>query len=693
MTATLLIEIGLEELPPAAMRPLAETFARQLAVELDGAGIARGEVTPLATPRRLTARIADVAGESPAETLEKQGPTLAIAYDESGQPTKAGLGFARSVGVDMEALEVEDTDKGQRLVYRGTREGQPLNALIQGAVDNALKNLPIPKRMRWGNSQAAFVRPVHWVVALHGREVLDLSVFDVTAGRNTNGHRFHHPGEIELARADDYIEALRSPGHVLVDMDARHRLVEAEVHRAADTLGGHALVDPALVDEVIALVEWPVGVAGRFDTRYLGLPREVLIATLEGHQRYFPVVDEAGALMAGFVTVANIESRDPAQVVAGNQRVVDPRLADALFFWDADKRAGQAARIPALASVSFQQSLGSIADKSSRVAGLAATLAAPAQADPTIVARAAELAKTDLVTEMVGEFPELQGVMGGYYAREEDEPAGVADAIVEHYAPAAAGAPIAVSPAGRALALADRLDTLAGIFAIDKRPSGDKDPFGLRRAALGVLRTLIESGMRVDLAALIEQAIAAQPIEAAADTKAALWQFLMERLRGYYLDHGATPAQFAAISAQNVTDMVDFDARLAAVQAFERLPEAAIVCGSHKRIRNILKRNDDATIADSIDVAHLAEPAEQALHARLIDQAGIINTAAADGAYTQALAALAPLAEPLDEFFEAVMVMADDATLRANRLALLVAIDNECRRVADISCLSVESAS
>lgn len=693
MTATLLIEIGLEELPPAAMRPLAETFARQLAAELDSAGITRGDATALATPRRLTAMIANVAAESAVEAVEKQGPTLAIAYDENGQPTKAGQGFARSVGVAMDALEVEDTDKGQRLVYRGTRAGQPLNALLQGAVDHALRSLPIPKRMRWGDSQAAFVRPVHWVVALHGTEVLDLSVFDVVAGRNTSGHRFHHPGEIALAQAEDYIERLRSPGYVLVDMDARHTLVEAEVHRAADTLGGRALVDPALVEEIIALVEWPVGIAGRFDTRYLGLPREVLIATLEGHQRYFPVADETGALMAGFVTVANIESRDPAQVVAGNQRVVDPRLADALFFWDADKRAGQAARIPALAAVSFQQSLGSIADKSARVADLAATLAAPAQADPAIVARAAELAKTDLVTEMVGEFPELQGVMGGYYAREENEPAAVADAIVEHYAPAAAGAPIAASPAGRALALADRLDTLAGIFAINKRPSGDKDPFGLRRAALGVLRTLIESGMRLDLAALIEQAIAAQPVDAAPDTKAALWQFLMERLRGYYLDKSATPAQFAAISAQNVTDPVDFDARLAAVQAFERLPEAAIVCGAHKRIRNILKRNDEATIAEAIVVEHLVEPAEQALHARLVEQTASIDTAAAQGAYTEALAALAPLAEPLDAFFEAVMVMADDATLRANRLALLVAIDTECRKVADISCLSVENAS
>lgn len=693
MTATLLIEIGLEELPPAAMRPLADTFARQLGEALDALGVARGTATALATPRRLAVSIADVAGESAAERLEKQGPTLAIAYDGDGNPTKAGEGFARSVGVAMDALGVEDSDKGQRLVYRGTRDGAPLNTLLQGAVDEALKNLPIPKRMRWGDSQAAFVRPVHWVVALHGRQTLDLSVFDVAAGRASQGHRFHHPEAIELASADDYVAKLRDPGHVIVDMAARRSLVEAEVHRAADSLGGTALVDPSLVDEVIALVEWPAGIAGRFDERYLSLPREVLIATLEGHQRYFPVENSDGELMAGFVTVANIESRDPAQVVAGNERVVDPRLADALFFWNADTRAGQAARIPALAAVSFQQSLGSIADKSARVAALAAALAGPADADADVVARAAELAKTDLVTEMVGEFPELQGVMGGYYAREANEPTAVADAIVEHYAPASAGAAIAASPAGRALALADRLDTLAGIFALDKRPSGDKDPFGLRRAALGVLRTLIESGMRVDLSALIADAIAAQPIEAAKGTHAALWQFLMERLRGYYLDRDTTPAQFAAIAGQDVTDPVDFDARLAAVKAFEQLPAAPVVCGAHKRIRNILKRNEDSTVATAVDVDRLVEPAEQALHDQLVAQTETVEAAAAKAAYTDALAALAPLAEPLDAFFNDVMVMAEDAGLRANRLALLAALDAECRKVADISCLSVESGS
>lgn len=694
MTASLLIEIGLEELPTAAMRPLAETFADALAGALDEAGLAHGAVRALATPRRITALIANTAGEGAAEAIEKYGPTAAIAYDDAGQPTKAGEGFARSVGASMADLVVEDSDKGPRLVYRGTAPGRTLAGVIQPAVDQALRALPIAKRMRWGDSEAAFVRPVHWVVALHGSEILPVSVFGVEAGNATRGHRFHHPAAITLADADAYEARLYDPGHVVADMAERYALVEREVHAAADTLGGGALVDIALVEEVIALVEWPVGVAGRFDTRFLALPREVLIATLEGHQRYFPVEDRhTGELMAGFVTLANIVSRDPAQVVAGNERVVRPRLADALFFWEADQRGGLSARVDSLTAVSFQQALGSLADKSTRVAAIAKTLAAPAGAEPDAVARAAILAKADLVTEMVGEFPELQGTMGGYYARLAGEPETVAAALAEQYAPVGAGGPIAATPAGRALALADRVDTLAGIFAIDKRPSGDKDPFALRRAALGVLRTLIEADIRIDLSALLADAIAAQPVEAKPETHADLWQFVMERLRGYCLERGHTAAQFEAIRAMALVDVVDFDARLKAIANFERLAEAAVVCGAHKRIRNILRRNADDDTAGDVEAEVLVEPAETRLHEALVAQQADIAASADSGDYAGALTALAPLAEPLDTFFTDVMVMADDPTLRRNRLALLGAIDTLCRRVADISCLSIEASS
>ncbi|KEZ77264.1 glycine--tRNA ligase subunit beta [Salinisphaera hydrothermalis] len=692
MSADLLIEIGVEELPPKAMQPLAQAFADGLAAQFDEAGLAHGAVRCLATPRRLAVYIVDAASASAAERVEKYGPTVDIAYDSDGNPTKAGEGFARSVGTTIDALEIEDSDKGRRLVYRGTAEGRPLAELLQPAVDAALRALPIPKRMRWGDSEAAFVRPVHWVVALHGDAVLPLSVFGEHADRQTLGHRFHHPDTIEIASAGSYVEQLRNPGRVVVDIDERRQLVLDAVVAAAQSLGGQALIDDELVAEVTALVEWPVGIAGRFDTRYLELPREVLIATLEGHQRYFPVEGESGALVAGFVTVANIESRDPAQVVAGNERVIRPRLADAFFFWEQDRRHGLATRIPDLGRVSFQQSLGSLGDKSVRLGRIAGELADAVGADHTDVARAAELAKTDLLTEMVGEFPELQGVMGGYYAQLEGENAAVSEALPEQYAPSGAGAPIATTAVGRCIALGDRLDTLAGIFAIDKRPSGDKDPFGLRRAALGVVRTLIEGEIAIDLRRLLDTALDLQPVAAPEGTAEALWMFHMERLRGYYTEQGVPVAHFEAIASLQISDMLDFDRRVRAVGEFAQLPAAPVVCGAHKRIRNILKRNADAEVADAADPNSMVDAAESALYRSLSDSSTTVEDAARTGDYATALSAIAPLAEPLDTFFNEVMVMSDDPALQRNRLALLAQIDRLCRRVADISCLSVEAA-
>jgi len=690
MTATLLVEIGLEELPPKAMQPLADAFGQGVSDELTAAGLAHGTARVLASPRRLAVLIDDTAAVGADETIEKFGPAVKIAFDPQGQPTKAGDGFARSVGTTMDQLTVEDSDKGERLVYRGTAAGQSLAVVLQAAVDAALKRLPIPKRMRWGDSQHAFVRPVHWVVALHGEEIVAISVFGETSGRLTHGHRFHHGHTIELAHASEYVEALRDPGFVLVDIDERRQRVEAEVSRAASTLDATALMTPELVDEVVALVEWPAGIAGRFDERFLVLPREVLVATLEGHQRYFPISDGDGALKAGFVTVANIQSRDPAQVVAGNERVVRPRLSDALFFWEQDQRKGLASHIDGLARVSFQKSLGSLADKSQRIADIGQKIASATGADKTSVARAAELAKTDLLTEMVGEFPELQGLMGRYYALAGNESPEVAQALAEQYAPAAAGADIAVSPVGRTLALADRIDTLAGIFAIDKRPSGDKDPFALRRAALGVLRTLIEGHISLDLADVLRHALAAQPVQVKDDTFDALWMFHMERLRGYYQDRQISAACFESVLTAGVTDPTDFDERLRAVSDFIELPDAKVVCGAHKRIRNILRKNAVDVSSNGIDHSALAEPAEKALAEALNARAPSIGAAVAQREYANALAALAAFAQPLDQFFSDVMVMTDDANLRRNRLALLSQIDTLCRQVADISCLSPE---
>lgn len=689
MTATLLIEIGVEELPPRAMRTLADAFAEGVARGLIDAGLTVGDTHRYATPRRLAVSIADVADMTAPQAVEKAGPTLAIAFDNEGNPTKAAEGFARSLGTTVNALEHEDSDKGERLVYRATEPGKTLEELLQGVVDRTIRALPIPKLMRWGDSEAAFVRPVHWLVALHGTRVVPLELFDVVAGRETSGHRFHHHRPISLDDARDYASALLN-AYVIADPDTRKQRIEKQVQQAGVQFGGQALIDEALAEEVNALVEWPAAIAGRFDERFLMLPREVLISTLQEHQRYFPIATRDGALMAGFITVANIESRDVAQVIAGNERVVRPRLADALFFWDQDRRQGLASLAEGLSRVTFEQSLGSLSAKSARVAAIGARLCVPAQADAAAVARAAALAKADLLTDMVGDFPNLQGIMGYYYAMEADEPEAVAQAIAEQYAPVRAGADIAATPTGRVLALADKLDTLAGIFSIDRRPSGDKDPFGLRRAALGVLRTIIEAGISLDLRATLEQTVDEQPVDAKKDTVEALWMFHMERLRGYYADRAIGGDRFEAVANIGLTDMVEFDRRIRAVDAFGHDAAAQTVASAHKRIRNILRKNASELTDASFDVALTEVPEETHLGEALNEQQQAVTHAMSERDPATALAGLAALAQPLDAFFDQVMVMADDERLRRNRLALLGQLDNLCREVADISCLSLD---
>jgi glycyl-tRNA synthetase beta chain len=542
--------------------------------------------------------------------------------------------------------------------------------------------------MRWGDSDAVFARPVHWIVALHGAAVVNLELFGCRAGRETRGHRFHHPAAIALDHADDYVAALREPGRVLADPAERRTAVREQVEARAAGAGGHALIDDALLAEVTALVEWPVALAGRFEDRFLELPREVLIATLEDHQRYFPVEDERGELLPAFVTVANIESREPERVVAGNNRVVRPRLADALFFWNQDRKRGLDELSAELARVTFQRELGSLADKSARVAELAAWLAGELGTDPAPVARAAALAKADLLTEMVGEFPELQGTMGRYYAAASGEDEAVAQALQEQYFPRAAGAPIPVSPTGRVLALADKLDTLAGIFALGKRPSGEKDPFALRRAALGVLRIVIEGDLDLDLRATFERAVAAQPPAADRDAVAAdLLAFHLDRLRAYYLDRGVAPEVFDAVAAHGLGNPRDFDRRVQAVRSFLDQAAARTLCAAHKRIRNILKNGTDPA---RVNPELFSEPAERALYAALERLRPEVGEHARSGDYAAALHGMAALGAPVDAFFDQVLVMAEDQAVRANRLALLAALDEQCRSVADISRLSVE---
>lgn len=685
MNPPLLVEIGTEELPPKSLWPLAAALADGVAKGLAAAGIAAGPARALASPRRLTVMVEDVASTAADQPFERLGPAVRAAFDADGEPTPAATGFAKSLGVAVAALQRQDTDKGERLAYAGTQAGARLAQALQGIMEAALKALPIAKRMRWGEGEAAFVRPVHWLVALHGDALLPLTLFACEAGRVTYGHRFHHPQAIALTGAADYETALAERGRVLVDFAARRARIQSQVAAAATALGGEARMADALLDEVTALVEWPVTLVGSFEARFLELPEEVLVATLEGHQRWFPVAGADGRLMARFVAVANIDSSDPDAVVAGNERVVRPRLADALFFWETDRKRGLAAYAEGLERVSFQRGLGSLADKTQRVGKLGEALATALEVPAAPVARAAALAKADLLCEMVGEFPELQGTMGGYYARDAGEDPVVAAAIAQHYAPRAAGAAVAASPAGQVLALADRLDTLAGAFALGKRPSGEKDPFGLRRAALAVLRTAIEARLALDLPDAIARAVDLQPAACARETVAAdLLAFHAERLRAYYQERGVTPGVFESVAALGLARPLDFERRVVAVQGFMAEDAAAALCSAHKRIRNILKAGGNGR---AVAPALLREPAELALGEVLLGLEDDMASRAQAGDYGGALARLATLQAPVDRFFDEVLVMADDPEIRANRLALLGALDALCRQVADISRL------
>lgn len=691
MTDTLLIELGTEELPPGALRSLADAFADGVAQGLAEQDLPIGKVTALASPRRLAVRIMDTATQAPDREETRFGPAVAAAFDKHGQPTKAAEGFARSCGVSVSELERRDTDKGQRLAYQGTVPGQPLTTLLPSVFADAIKRLPIPKRMRWGAHEEAFVRPVHWLTALHGDSVIPLTAFTCTADRVTHGHRFHHPEPIVLTHADDYADKLENPGHVIVDLDRRRELVKSGVAAEAQQANGAPLSDHDLIEEVTALVEWPVALTGRYDQQYLDLPREVIVSTLKGHQRYFPVVDQDGTLLPLFITVANIESRAPERVIAGNERVIRPRLADALFFWERDRQRGLDALESGLDRVTFQKDLGSIGDKSRRIAHIAAWLAQTTGTDKTNLARACALAKTDLLTEIVDEFPDLQGTMGCYYAREGGETETVAIALDEQYAPRQAGAPIASTDVGRIVALSDRLDTLAGIFAIGNRPTGEKDPYALRRAALGVLRILIEGEIDIDLQQALSHALIQQPVSVARETTLdELISFHLDRLRAYYTDQGVMTDIFDAVAANGLTRPLDFDRRVHAVWNFLQAPEAVQLCSAHKRIRNILK---DGTPDGTISASLLLEPAEQALNTQLLTLQEQLDKHQREGDYKAALAGLARLQAPVDRFFNDVRVMSDDADQRQNRLVLLGELDRACRSVADISRLNpTESA-
>jgi glycyl-tRNA synthetase beta chain len=685
-----LVEIGTEELPPKSLLALATAFADGIAKGLTEAGLSHKAVEKFATPRRLAVRVRKLVERQPDRAIERRGPPLKAAFDAQGAPTQAALAFAKSCGVEVSALEQLETPKGVWLVHRGTEAGASTMSLLPGIVQASLDALPIARRMRWGAGEAQFVRPVHWVLMLFGREVVPCSILDVPSGELTYGHRFMAPKPIRVGSPAAYVTTLHKRGRVLADIHERRETIRQGVITAASHVGGNAVISEDLLDEVTALVEWPVPLAGRFDARFLELPAEVPIATMQDHQRYFPVRDARGGLMPWFVTVANLESSDPAQIVAGNERVVRPRLSDAAFFYTTDRQQRLDARLDGLRRVTFQTQLGSLHDKTERVRDLARSVASAIGGDSRLADRAAELAKCDLITSMVGEFPELQGLMGRYYALNDGEHAEVCEALREQYLPRFAGDELPATKTGMAVAIADKLDTIAGIYATGQKPTGTRDPFGLRRAALGLLRTSIERKLDLDLQSLIAQALAALPFAAPENCAREVYDYVIERLRAYYVEGDAgitvTTEMFDAVLATRPASPLDFDARLRALVEFLRLPEAQALAAANKRIANILRKATEP-VGDRIDANRLVDPAEQILGEQVEAIARQVEPKFAARDYTGALKSLAVLRNAVDGFFDSVMVMADDDALRANRLALLKRMQGLFMHAADLSRL------
>lgn len=693
MTQELLIEIGCEDLPARYVQPLAQALTQGITSGLAAKGLGFGGTRTFATPRRIAVSIATVDERQADQMIERKGPALSAAFRD-GQPTPAALGFARSCGVDLKALKREN----EQLVFRKKQKGRPTVRLIPDLFETTLKQMDtlVPKRMRWGDGDETFVRPVQWLVALFGGKLIPIRRFGLKAGRKTRGHRFHAPQVIALKSPLDYQFALKQ-AKVWADFASRRDFICTGIRHKAQELGGTPRIAKDLLDEVTALVEWPVVIAGRIEPRFLHLPPEAIVATVETNQRYFTVFSDApsvdgqiksedGYLKPAFITVVNIESKDSAQIVAGNERVVRPRLADALFFWEQDRKQPLTDHAEKLAGMSYQKALGSMVERVGRLRILARRIAEQLGETSAIVERAAVLCKCDLVTRMVGEFPELQGIIGGYYARADGEPEAVAQAIQQHYLPAQQGTPIPSTREGRILALADKLDTLAGIFAIGQKPTASKDPFALRRAALGVLRICIEGGLDLDLRASLAIALEQQPAGTRdQDTLDALWGFVLERLRGHVLEQGYTAEQFEAVRASAVPRPLDFERRLKALRGFAGSATAASLAAADKRARNILRQAK--TAADELIVARLEHPAEKALANAIDAMEAALQPLRRDACYAAMLERLADLKQPVDDFFDGVMVMDENPVLRNNRLALLTRLDALCREVADLSLL------
>ena len=689
MSQDFLVEIGTEELPPTSLLKLSESFRKQIEIGIAAEELKFTSIKSFATPRRLAVLVSGLDEVTAEKELSVWGPPKKIAFDDDGKPTKAAEAFAKKNAVSVAELQVENDGKADKLLFRITRDGKPASALLPTIVQVALDQLPIPKRMRWGTSRIEFVRPAQWIVMLLGTQVIDCEILGIQAGNSTRGHRFHCNTTLELANAASYPSLLRESGHIIPCYDERKTLIRDQVMAEGSKLGGVAVVDEDLLDEVTGLVEWPVALTGSFEQRFLQVPAEALISSMKEHQKYFHVVDENGMLMPNFITVANIVSNDPSQVIAGNERVIRPRLADAAFFYETDKKTRLDVRAKKLDTIVFQNKLGTLLEKTQRVKSLAEIIGKKIGGNPEFAARAGELCKADLLSDMVLEFDKMQGIAGYYYALNDGEPEDVASAIKDHYLPKYAGDSLPGSLTACAVALADRLDTITGIFGIGQKPTGSKDPFALRRASISVLRILVEKGFSLDLKELLTLASNnyGSKIADSQATVAAAFEYMIERFRAGYLDEKISAEVFLSVSAKNLSVPLDIDKRVKAVDSFNQLPEAQALAAANKRVSNILAKSVEEHWVGEVDQNFLTDIAERELFKLLQEKQEQVKPLYENGQYQEALAILADLRVAVDKFFEDVMVMVDDEAIKHNRLAMLKQLRGLFLEVADISFL------
>ncbi|MBX8573827.1 glycine--tRNA ligase subunit beta [Pseudomonas cichorii] len=677
-----LVELGTEELPPKTLSALGDAFLAGIEKGLQSAGLTYSAKQVYAAPRRLAVLVTGLATQQPDRSVNLDGPPRQAAFDAEGNPTQAALGFAKKCGVDLSEID----QSGPKLRYSQSIIGKPTASLLPTIVEDSLNDLPIAKRMRWGARKEEFVRPTQWLVMLLGDQVIDCTILAQSAGRHSRGHRFHHPQDVRISSPASYLSDLRA-AHVLADFNERRQIISKRVDELAAQQEGTAIVPPSLLDEVAGLVEWPVPLVCSFEERFLEVPQEALITTMQDNQKYFCLLDSEGKLLPRFITVANIESKDPAQIIAGNEKVVRPRLTDAEFFFKQDKKQKLETFNDRLKNVVFQAQLGSVFDKAERVSRLAAFIAPRIGGDAQRAARAGILSKCDLATEMVGEFPEMQGIAGFYYAKADGEAQDVALALNEQYMPRGAGAELPTTLTGAAVAIADKLDTLVGIFGIGMLPTGSKDPYALRRAALGILRILIDKKLDLDLIETVKFAVS----QFGAKVKAAglsdqVLEFIFDRLRARYEDEGVEVAVYLSVRALQPGSALDFDQRVQAVQAFRKLPQAAALAAVNKRVSNLLSKAE-GNIAQTVEPKYFDNANEFSLYSAIQQADHAVQPMAAERQYSESLARLATLREPVDAFFEAVMVNAEDANVRANRYALLARLRGLFLGVADISLL------